>query len=223
MTNPQPRADGSSATHATAAERRRAGWILTGVSVSLSTVILIWILREPSEFLTELLGVNVQAGQVGWAWLLALLVAAGYSFYTIRRVPMVNEYKLKLNRLKLLGIWAALGSGVVEEVVFRQILMDTVADHGGNVALQIMLSAALFGMAHGLWGLLGGEWRIAVPVMTATAVLGAALAVVYLVADRNVLPAVAAHTTINLVIEPWLILAAVSGRFISKDYSGKGG
>lgn len=218
MTEAESTTRDSSATRPTDGERRRAGWVLTGTSVFLTVVIVIWYLREPSTFFSERLGMNTQAGQIGWAWLLALLVTAVYTFYTVRGVSMVNEHKFEMSRLKLIGVWAALSSGVVEEVVFRQIVMDAVAARGGSAVLQVVLSAALFGLAHGLWGLLGGEWRIAVPAMAATAFLGAALAVVYLVADRNVLPAIVAHTAINLVIEPWLILAAVSRRFLS----GKG-
>ncbi|NKZ75106.1 hypothetical protein GS934_16590 [Rhodococcus hoagii] len=39
---------------------------------------------------------------------------------------------------------------------------------------------------------------------------GAGLAAVYLLSDRALLPAVIAHIAINLVIEPWLILSAVT-------------
>ena len=39
--------------------------------------------------------------------------------------------------------------------------------------------------------------------------LGFLLALVYVVGDRNVLPAITAHTIINLFAEPWLMLHAV--------------
>ncbi|NYH80573.1 membrane protease YdiL (CAAX protease family) [Actinopolyspora biskrensis] len=60
---------------------------------------------------------------------------------------------------------------------------------------------------------MSGEVRIAVPVVVSTTVLGGLLAVVYVVAGHNVLPAIVAHTLVNIVIEPWLVLAAVSGMF----------
>lgn len=198
----------------TDADRRRAGRILAGVGVLFTVVILVWLVRDqPTEFLTERLGMNAQALQVPWAWILALVVAAGYSSYTAWAVPLVNERKFELSGLKLLGIWVAFGSGIVEEVVFRQLLMDFTESAGFHVAWQIVVSAVVFGLAHASWVLLRGEFSIAVPVVISTTVLGALLAVVYIVAGRNVLPAIAAHILINLVIEPWLLLAGVSGKW----------
>ncbi|MBM4549295.1 CPBP family intramembrane metalloprotease [Rhodococcus hoagii] len=75
---------------------------------------------------------------------------------------------------------------------------------------QIGASALAFGVAHGAWVLLGREWAIAIPVVVSTTCLGAGLAAVYLLSDRALLPAVIAHIAINLVIEPWLILSAVT-------------
>ncbi len=60
-----------------------------------------------------------------------------------------------------------------------------------------------------MWGLLGRRKRFDWQEMFATTVLGGALAIVYLVAGRNVLPVVAAHIAINLVIEPGLLVSAV--------------
>lgn len=197
--------------------RSRAAWILAGMSVALTMVIGIWLVRDPVGFLPERLGVNAQALRVPWAWVLALAVAAGYSLYTLRAVPFVNAYKFEWSGLKLLGVWAALVSGVVEEVVFRQMLMDLTAAWGFAIGWQIVASAVTFGVAHAAWILFRGEIRIAVPVVASTMVLGALLAVVYLAAGRNVLPAIAAHTLINLVIEPWLILAAVSGNWTNTE------
>ena len=62
----------------------------------------------------------------------------------------------------------------------------------------------------GIWGLFGGKWRIAIGATLATGILGGLLAVVYLLAGRQIAPCIWAHLLINLAIEPWLILAAVS-------------
>lgn len=191
--------------------RKTTGWILGTLCVALTGVIALWFLQDPAEFVHERLGVNAQALRIPWAWVLALVVAAGYSFYTLRAVPFVNEHKWDLSPLKILGVWAAVVSGIVEEIVFRQKLMDLTAGWGANIGWQILLSAVVFGLAHAVWVLMRGEVRIAVPVVASTTVLGGLLALTYVVAGRNVLPAIVAHTLINLVIEPWLILAAVSG------------
>lgn len=104
-------------------------------------------------------------------------------------------------------------SGVVEEVVFRAKLMDWAMSAGFGPVAQVAISAVVFGVAHAAWILLRGELMVVLPVVVATTLLGAMLAVVYLVADRNILLPVIAHTGINLVIKPWLILAAVAGKF----------
>jgi len=47
--------------------------------------------------------------------------------------------------------------------------------------------------------------------MTATAILGLMMAVTYLGSARSLTPAIVAHGLIDIVIEPWLLLYAVTG------------
>ena len=47
--------------------------------------------------------------------------------------------------------------------------------------------------------------------MCATGLLGCALALFYLVAERNLAPCIISHMMINLFVEPGLVLAAVRG------------
>jgi len=196
-------------------DRRRTAWILSAVSLVFTLAIAFWYLRSPDGFFTNTVGINDSAWTSFVPWVLAAVIAVAYATFTVQGNPIVNRYKLELSPLKLVGIWVALGSGVVEEVVFRQLLMDALFDRGAGPVLQVVVSAVVFGVGHALWVLLGGGFESARPVVVATTVLGAALAVLYLVADRNVLPAIVAHIGINLVIEPWLVLAAVSGKFLN--------
>lgn len=187
------------------------GWFLASIYAALTVVVVVWLLRDhPAGFVHERLDINAQALRIPWAWGVAVAVAAGYSLYTMWAVPFVREHVFELSRLKLLGIWAALISGIVEEVVFRQKLMDLLASWGWHAGWQVVVSALAFGLVHAVWILFRGEFAIAPPVIASTTVLGTLLALVYLVAGRNVLPAIVAHTLINLVIEPWLLLAALS-------------
>lgn len=80
-----------------------------------------------------------------------------------------------------------------------------------GIIIQVLASALIFGLAHGAWVLLRGEFKIALPVILSTTILGGLLAILYLVADRNLLAPIVAHIIINLFIEPWLILSAVTG------------
>ena len=62
-----------------------------------------------------------------------------------------------------------------------------------------------------VFGIFTGNFRAGVGASLATGVMGAALGVVYIASGRSLLPCMAAHTVINLFLEPWLILAAASG------------
>ena len=183
--------------------------IFLGICLGLTAVIAFWT-RNP-DFLSQRIGLGRLDGVTGWAWLFALLVAVLYCAYTLLAIPDVRRQALRWSRLKVLGIWAAVGSGIVEEVVFRHLLMDALQANHIPIVLQVLASALAFGLVHAAWALLARDWRIALPVIASTAALGALLALLYLASDRSTLPAIAAHTTINLVIEPWLILAAVTG------------
>ncbi|WP_343073159.1 CPBP family glutamic-type intramembrane protease [Salicibibacter cibarius] len=61
--------------------------------------------------------------------------------------------------------------------------------------------------------LLRGELKIALPAILSTTVLGGLLAILYIIADRNIFAPIVAHVLINLFIEPWLILAAITGKW----------
>ncbi|PRX46953.1 hypothetical protein B0I33_10650 [Prauserella shujinwangii] len=188
-------------------------WILLSVCVGLSAVIAWWYFTSPETFFTEVLGFGTVAEVSIWAWLLMVAVAVTYTVYTVKSVAFVDRHKGELSTLKIIGVWAAVVSGVVEEVVFRAKLMDWAMSAGFAPVTQVVISAVVFGAAHAAWIVFRGELTVVLPVVIATTLLGAMLAVVYLVAGRNILPPIIAHTVINLVIEPWLILAAVAGKF----------
>jgi len=110
----------------------------------------------------------------------------------------------------------AVAAGILEEAVFRKTIMDAAMHHGLDAPAQVALSALAFGLAHGVWGLFGRSVRAAIGATVATALLGAALAVVYLIAGRSLAPCIAAHFAINLAIEPGLVLAATRGEMSAR-------
>jgi hypothetical protein len=144
------------------------------------------------------------------AWLAAAAVTLAYVLYAVRGLPLVRARFFDLTWLKLLTLPFAIVTGTFEEVFFRRTLMDWLAHQGSGAALQLAASAAVFGLAHGVWGLFGRQWRVAVGATLATGVLGALLAGIYLLGGRQLAPCVWTHMLINLAIEPWLIMAAVS-------------
>jgi hypothetical protein len=145
------------------------------------------------------------------AWAAALLIAGAYVLYAARAFPLIRERFLTINSMKVVAILFAIVTGTVEELYFRKFLMDWAAHHGLAGIGQVAMSAAVFGAAHGIWGIFARQWRMAIGAAAATGVLGALLAIVYLAAGRHVAPCIWAHMLINLAIEPWLILAAASG------------
>jgi membrane protease YdiL (CAAX protease family) len=120
------------------------------------------------------------------------------------RLPSVRKNLFRQSWLKLLAVLVAVASGFCEEMIFRKGLMDLLQHKGYGFVLQLAGSAAAFGLAHAVWGLMRGSLRAALGAMIATSGLG-------LASHRIVLPCIIAHFLINLLIEPGLVLAAVRG------------
>lgn len=145
------------------------------------------------------------------AWIAALLFAWAYIVYTFRVLPGVRQHQREISFFKLIGVAAAFASGIMEEVVFRRWLMDTALVYGVGSLGQVLLSGIIFGLVHLVWHAFSADRRFSIYGAASTTVAGAALAVIYLIGGRNLGPCIAAHMLINLVVEPWLVLAAVSG------------
>ena len=186
----------------------KAGLLVGGLSTFMLIFLLMWFVPSPARFVNHI-GINQTALEVPIAWVLAAAVAIGYIAYTAFAVPTVKQNLFNFNNFKFIGIYAAFTSGIVEEIVFRQMLMDRLQTNGVDVIFQILISGLLFGAVHFGWALFSGSLRMGIGAAISTTVLGLLLAVIYIVAARNVLPAIMAHMMINFFIEPWLILHAV--------------
>jgi hypothetical protein len=163
-------------------------------------------------------GTAALAKLLGWgsapiaplAWLLAAAVAMIYAALSMASLPFIRHHALDRHALKLLAIPFALVTGTFEELFFRQMIMNALLAHGSGLLVQIVLSGLAFGAAHAVWGVLGGNMVAALKAMAFTTCLGVALAVVYLIAGRQLAPAAWSHIAINLIIEPWLVLAVIN-------------
>lgn len=188
---------------------RRAVFLLLGLSVFMTCFIVVWLSNGFYDFV-DYIGFNKTALHIPYAWGLALLVAVSYIVYTMRMIPLVRENIFNFSGcLKWIGVYAAFTGGLVEELVFRQMLMSWLNAEGVNSCLQVAMSGLVFGLVHFSWMCFGGNLYVGFCSVLSTAVLGFLLAVVYLLADYNVLPAVFAHIVINIFVEPWLILNAI--------------
>jgi hypothetical protein len=143
------------------------------------------------------------------AWILATIIAIAYVLYTMNAIPLVLAKQKEISLFKLLGILSALVGGIVEEVFFRRWTMDMF-----NPILQVIVSSVAFGLAHASWTLLvKRNFKATLPAIISTSILGVFLAIIYLAGGRNLGPCIFAHVLINTVIEPWLMLSAVSGKW----------
>lgn len=191
------------------------GLVLGSLSIALTGSILLWYFGNPQQFIEHRIGINTEAFNNPIVWILSILIAIGYIIYTAKAVPFVRDQLFTFSWLKVIGIWAAFVSSIVEEILFRQVLMDWLMSLDYSIIIQVLASAIIFGIAHGAWIFLRGELKIAIPVIISTTILGGLLAILYIIADRHILSPIVAHILINLFIEPWLILSAVTGKWNS--------
>ncbi|MGE7093734.1 CPBP family intramembrane glutamic endopeptidase [Lysinibacillus sp. NPDC048646] len=194
-------------------ERIKTGWILVGISSMLSTSVIFWYVNNPRKFIENGLGYSSEMLLNLPMWFFTVLIVIGYISYTMIAIPLVKSNLLTFSWLKLIGIWAAVVTGIVEEVVFRHLLMEYVLSIGFSDLSQVLISGITFGIAHGAWVLLRGEIKIALPAILSTTILGCLLAMLYIYTGRSTFAPIIAHILINMVIEPWLMLAAVSGKW----------
>ena len=188
---------------------RKAFLTLVGVTVTEGS----WFLSFRGSSVSHVLrwfGWGVVRAIPASAWVVAALVTVLYCFYS-RRLPSVRRTMFRPDLLKFAAVCAALAAALCEEGVFRKTLMDTLDQHGVGGVWQVVLSGLAFGVAHAVWGLLKGSLRAALAAILATGVLGTALAIVYLLADRNLWPCFVSHFLVTATIEPGLMLSAFRG------------
>ena len=147
-------------------------------------------------------------------WILATIVGIFYVLYTMRVIPFIASMQREISLFKLLGILTAVVGGIVEEVFFRRWIMDLLMLRGFASIIQILISGVVFGLAHTSWTLFANrDFKVTLPATISTSILGIFLALIYLVGGRNLGPCIYAHVMINVIIEPWLMLSAVSGKW----------
>ncbi len=194
-------------------EQVKTGWILVSISSMLTISVIYWYINNPKRFIENGLGYSPEMLLDLPMWFFTLLMVIGYISYTMFAIPYVKRNLLTFSWLKLIGVWAAIVSGIVEEVVFRHLLMDYALSIGLSDFSQVLISGISFGVAHGAWVLLRGEIKIALPAIFSTTILGCLLAMLYIYTGRSTFAPIIAHILINMVIEPWLMLSAISGQW----------
>jgi hypothetical protein len=144
------------------------------------------------------------------SWVAACVIAAAYVAQGTR-LPSVKKHLFKPSALKLLALLMAIVAAVLEEAFSKKLLMDYLQQQGFGIVTQVMVSGAAFGLAHGVWGLLGRSLRAAIGATLYTFVMGTSLSIVYILAGRSLAPCIFAHFWITFLLEPGLLFAAIRG------------
>ena len=191
------------------ATEAKAALIMTAFILTEGAWIGVNLFPDPQRFLHI---IGFAPGRLGTpeGWVVALGVAAIFIFSSLR-LPSVRANLIRPSFLKLLAILMAIAAGTLEETVFRRMLMNYLQTEGLGNLPQIVLSAAAFGISHGIWGLFGRSKSAAFGATVATSALGLGLAIAYVDSARSVASAIVAHAMIDVFIEPGLILAALRG------------
>ena len=194
-------------------DRRKTAWILGTAALIMFSPLAMVLVGYPIPMFQNL-GFERNSIASPIAWILATIVGIGYVLYTMKAIPLVAEKQSEISLFKLLGILSAVVGGIVEEVFFRRWIMDHFMSGGYNPILQVVISGIAFGLEHTSWTLLAKrDFKATLPVIMSTSILGIFLAIIYLAGGRNLGPCIFAHVLINIVVEPWLMLSAVSGKW----------
>ncbi|MDQ6788041.1 MAG: CPBP family intramembrane metalloprotease [Acidobacteriota bacterium] len=194
----------------------KAALILAALAVFEGIFVILNFLQNGQKFVVYL-GFSADKSGTVLGWIFALVVTLVFVLLSIR-LPSVRANLFRPSWLKLLAVAVAIFAGILEELVFRKLLMDYLSASGTGVISQILLSGLLFGLMHGVWGLFGRSIRAALGATIATGFLGTALAIVYIASGRSLAPCIVAHFLINLMIEPGLVLAATRGEIGNKNH-----
>jgi CAAX protease family protein len=147
-------------------------------------------------------------------WILAAIFTGLYLWMTF---AAVLRGRTALGEFSVFHIYNSLAAGIVagfvEEIFFRGFVMSELEWSRLGPAVQVIAAGLLFGIAHSGWGLFSGRvsWPALIGSVTATTILGLAFAVAYLASRRSLMPVIAGHLVMDLLIEPWLLLAAMTG------------
>jgi hypothetical protein len=194
-------------------DRSKTAWVLGGATLTMFSP-LAMVLAGYRIPMFQNLGFARGTIAPPMAWILAAIVGIVYAFYTMKAIPLVAEKQGEISLFKLLGILSAVVGGIVEEVFFRRWTMDMLMSGGFASIIQVVVSGAAFGLAHTSWTLLAKrDFKATLPAIISTSILGISLAIIYLAGGRNLGPCIFAHVLINIVIEPWLMLSAISGKW----------
>ena len=177
---------------------RIAGAVLAGIAVC-EAIPLVFAIGHLDRLLFRPQSLGAFAG--------ALAIAGAYVGYSAQS-PGIRRRIGTVGWITIPAVAVAITAGIVEEIYFRQVLMNALRDAGVAAVVQVIVSGVTFGLFHAIWGI-GSGWRVMRGAVVATTMLGTAFAALFVLDGRVVLPCVEAHVLVDLVLEPALVLYAV--------------
>lgn len=174
---------------------------LEGVLVQVVLVVaLVLISRDMRSAIGRTFALGNPAAW-GAAFIAVAIHSATLVFFFMDEPSLV--FRLSNENIILSGISAV--DGWSQEVMFRGYVIYRLARSGAPVIVQIVLSAFLFSAIH--LGYAGeGLWDAFFPFF-GTAVLGGFFAWSVLLGRGALLPVIAAHVLLIVIVQPWLALA----------------
>ena len=198
-------------------KRRKTALILISMSIPMFIPLLMHILGYRLVIFNNI-GLDRNNLAPWYAWIFAFVVTLLYVLYTFKKIPFVYKMQKEVSLFKLVGLVSIIG-GLIEELVFRQWLIDLLDSKGYNIIIQVLISAIMFALIHIIWVIFSRDMKFLLGAFISTFLLGTLLGIVYLIGNRNVGPCIISHALINVIIEPWLLLAAISKDWKTKKYN----
>lgn len=192
--------------------RARTTIELTGAMVSeiIVLILLVLYLRRRGVRLRQ---IGLWAPAPARGWIAAAAVAALFIWFNLA-LPLRGQRSL--TELSLFHIYNSLMAGVtagfIEEILFRGFFMTELAWAGFGKATQVTVSAIVYGLVHSAWGITSGmfTFQMVGGAVIGTAIFGAFCSMAYLVSRRSLMPVIAGHAIIDVIIEPWLFMVAIT-------------
>ncbi|AZQ84019.1 CPBP family intramembrane metalloprotease [Colwellia sp. Arc7-635] len=178
--------------------------IISSIILVQGGILLYWLFTSENFFAS--IGFMTLSNISIYAWGVAILLVVSY-VWGAAGISSVRQEMFNFNKLKYLALLGAVVSGIFEEILFRKLLMDYLQEEGFSDFIQIIISGLAFGVAHLVWG--GKALSAAINATFYTFFLGAGLALIYVMSDRNLALCIIAHVVVTGLIEPGLIKSAV--------------
>jgi uncharacterized protein len=177
---------------------RREAYISSIASLWMLAIATLAVARASGYGLTDLgLAALDPARSAGYA---AALTVAGvavlfaFRFAGVREPPLVRELMPVTRQDRILFVGVSITAGICEEIIFRGFLIHALYSGTGSLAIALLLSSGVFGVAHAYQQPAGALRAM---------LLGLILAIPFAI-EGSIVPAIVAHAAIDILSGLWL-------------------